>query len=74
MELKNSTPLAPEFTDHEQQIISMISNGKGSKEIADVLNVTDSFVRQKIWALRLRFKCDNTSHLMATLFRKGLIQ
>jgi DNA-binding NarL/FixJ family response regulator len=39
MELKNSTPLAPEFMDHEQQIISMISNGKGYKEIAGVLNV-----------------------------------
>lgn len=60
-------------TDSERQWVKWLSEGKKSKEVADLSNLKHGTFAYKMSLLRARFNCSNTASLIATFSKNNLI-
>jgi DNA-binding CsgD family transcriptional regulator len=61
-------------TDDERAIVVMFSNGQSATKVARSLNLAPRTIESKLARLRYLFNVENTTHLVATFLRKGLIK
>ena len=55
------------------EVVQLLANGYTFSQISKEKNVCFSKLKQRILTIRKMSDCKNTSHLVATYFRKGLI-
>lgn len=62
------------ITDHDSELVQMMSDGMTAKEIAPHFNLKDKSIEARILKLRKAIGCKNSHGLIALFFRQGLIK
>lgn len=64
----------PEISDRDLRLISLMSEGLGSRALAEEFAVSPDSVRQFVNRLLARLHCHNRAHLMLRAFQLGVLK
>jgi DNA-binding NarL/FixJ family response regulator len=69
-------PIKQKFTltKRDKDLVVLLSNGLTAKQINEVSNISSRTVEKVVSVLLTEFGCNNTTHLVSTFIRKGLIK
>jgi DNA-binding CsgD family transcriptional regulator len=59
--------------DEERRLLTLLANGRPSKEIAQLMQCSKSSVERKIEITRAKFGAESRTHLVALAFARGKI-
>ena len=63
-----------EITDREMDIIELLGLGKTSDEMADILNISPHTVQSHKKNILKKTLCQNSTHLVASCIRSGILK
>ena len=63
----------PEITAREQQVLELVADGLGNKEVADRLGISARTAQKHLENLFKKFKVHDRTELVAHAFRRGLL-
>jgi two-component system, NarL family, response regulator len=66
-------PPASDLTDREMQILTKMAAGKSNKEIADVLNITESTVKGHVSNILVKLGAGDRTEAVITALKRGIV-
>lgn len=64
---------SPEITDREQQVLELVADGKGNREVAEVLGISARTAQKHLENLFRKFEVHDRTEMVAHAFRRGLL-
>ena len=66
-------PPASDLTDREMEILTKMAAGKSNKEIADVLNITESTVKGHVSNILVKLGAGDRTEAVITALKRGIV-